>query len=94
LVATVVKRQDSSLLRSSAPKQDLHLRIALADVNRTDDPGDHSALQAAYPYVDSVAVPRPEAGQIAVVERVDQLGNVRMCASPGSVDHDWRSRDE
>jgi hypothetical protein len=94
MVATIVDRQDSSLLCSSAPEQDLHLEIALAGVDRADDAGDRSALQAADPHVDSLAISRPEALHIAVVERVDQLRSFRMCGAPGTVDHDRRSGDE
>jgi hypothetical protein len=89
-----VKRQNLPLLGPSAPNQDLHFGIALAYVDRADDAGDHLTLEATYPHVNAIAIPRPEALQIAVVERVDQSRNTRMPAPLWPVYHDRSSRDE
>ena len=92
--APVVKGKQPSLFGPSAPEEDLHLDISLARVDGADHPGDGPSLQAADPDVDLVAISRPKAGDIPIVERVDELGNLRMGAPLRTIDHDGRSRDE
>src|SRR4030095_5836036 len=70
LVAAGVKPENPTFLGTSASKQDLHLGIVLAHIDRADDTGDHPSLEATYPHVNSVAVARSEVREIAVIERI------------------------